>query len=62
MSRVGQLVVSALCQFIITGGTALLAVASANGSISLRSCMLATAGGLIAVAKDVRTYLAEPPL
>ena len=62
MSKSFQLVISALTQFVITGGTALTVVGAAtNDGISLTAWILAIIGGLVAAAKDVRTYVAEPP-
>ena len=62
MSKGLQLAISAFTQFVITGGTALTVVgASTDNGISQTSWILAIIGGLVAAAKDIRTFSAEPP-
>ena len=62
MSKNALLVISALTQFVITTGTALSVVgATTNDGISQTAWILAVVGGLIAAAKDIRTFIAEPP-
>ena len=62
MSKNALLVISALTQFVITTGTALSVVGAAtNDGISQAAWILAVVGGLIAAAKDIRTFIAEPP-
>ena len=60
MSFWTRLSLSALTQCIITAGTALI-VAGSTGTLTNTAWVLAAAGGLVAAAKDVQAYLAEPP-
>lgn len=59
--RIQRLILSAVTQFIITAGGALLVAVTAESAISVTSVIVAVTTGLVAAGKDARTYIADLP-
>ena len=55
-----QLLISGVLQFIITFGTAMIAVTQAGG-LNLESTIVAFFGALVVCAKDIQSQRANPP-
>ena len=56
-----KLIASSVTAGIIAGGGAILASIAEGGTISQTAIIIAVVTGLVAAAKDLRTYIADSP-